>query len=344
MQKKPQDAGYKSLFIPTKEMIIQCLESHGINYKYDSGKRNVLINAPWEDEHDYKLYIYIGENNVKVTRGAWNHFRSKKQSRDFIHLYQDIIGEKDYNKAKFDFVEKFLGITDLKGYFKNVKKEAKEVEKEKVTFNFPAHFRKILDTDLEYIQYLEDRKIDWRKYKIYVNELERRIVFPMYVEGNLVSYSQRAIDNDPKIERWKHAFKKEGDDSVVMFGLDSCSLRAYIFEGITDAMSFNRSSIGMMKAVISQAQIEKMVKHGIKTVYYVGDNDATGKDVRSANLNALNQHFETYYYDWEESGYSGKDEKDFADIKKKYGEVRTEGLFKRYNKLVFELKEKVLNV
>ncbi len=334
--------GVNRLFIPTKEMIIDCVENCGVSFKFDSAKRNIMMNAPFfGDDHDYKLYVYIGENTPKVNRGAWNHFRSGQKSLDFIKLFQEMIGERDYNRAKMEFIKRFLGVDDIENFVSSKKQEIAEKPKF-ISFSFPEHFRKLTELDTEYIEYLSDRKIDWTKHKLYVNEQDRRIVFPMYIDGNLVSYSQRTIDNDPTIARWTHAYKKDGDESVVMYGLDNCSMRAYVFEGIIDAISYGTSSIAMMKSVISDNQIDKMVKHGIRKIYYVGDNDDAADKVRYSNLLKFHQFFETYYYDWKESGYSGKDEKDFADIKKKYGEIKTEGLFKKFNKLKYELEEKVV--
>lgn len=278
--RKNNNLNFDRLFIP--ESIIQSfLSSEGISVK--TNRSNFCMNSIFVADDKYKLWISKSKN------GIWQCFKSGHKG-DFINLVKEIKGFETYKDAKKYVIKEF--------FFKNKNNIVPLVfsttaEEVKTSLFFPESFEPLVQQK-EYIDYLESRCINPSSLKLFVNEQDKRIVFPVYESGNLIFYSARSIDPLEKI-RWKNA---SASGKVPIYGLENVGKTLYVFEGIFDALSVP-SGVAIFGANnTGDAVVKKLLTTNPYRVYVVMDNDAAGRRSAFSLCEKLYKKTSTYIFDW----------------------------------------------
>lgn len=146
---------------------------------------------------------------------------------------------------------------------------------------FPEfHMTSLLDqAAIEGLTYLERRGITKEmvsKYEIYFSRLERRVYFPIKMNGKFYGYQGRAIDkvDDSFKVRNNEGFSRE---SLVMFADNlGGSDFAIVAEGPVDAMKFDLvgSNVCTMGKVVTDKQLAVISDYGVEKLYLALDDDA----------------------------------------------------------------------
>lgn len=114
------------------------------------------------------------------------------------------------------------------------------------------------------------------KYGIRYNTKERRIVFPIFMDGACYGYQGRAIDNVDKNFKMRNnpGFRREL--LVMFYDMTPENGDIIIVEGPIDAIKFDKvgGAIPTMGKIISDAQIKRILKKKPKKVFLGLDEDA----------------------------------------------------------------------
>jgi DNA primase len=280
IQTKKTNLSFDRLYIP--ESIIQSfLSNEGISIK--TNRSNFCMNSIFVADDKYKLWISRNKN------GIWQCFKTGHKG-DFINLVKEIKGFSSYKDAKKYVIKEF--------FFKNKSNIMPLVfstvaEETKTSLFFPESFEPLIQQE-EYINYLKSRWIDPSSLKLFVNEKDKRIVFPVYESGSLIFYTARSVDPNEKI-RWKNA---SASGKTPIYGLENAGKTLYVFEGIFDALSVP-SGIAIFGANnTGDAVVKKLLTTNPYRVYIVMDNDPAGRRSAISLCEKLYKKISTYIFDW----------------------------------------------
>ncbi len=126
------------------------------------------------------------------------------------------------------------------------------------------------------VAYVDNRKIDFKKYEFYVTDneaynLHRRIIIPYYYREELVGYTARAIEDGIKPKYWS------SHPADFVFNLDKQTVDkkfVIVCEGPFDAMSID--GVAVSGSEISDTQIEQIDRLQ-REVVVVPDRDRAGR-------------------------------------------------------------------
>lgn len=271
---------FDRLYIP--ESIVQnFLSSEGISVK--TNRSNFCINSVFISDDKYKLWISRTKN------GIWQCFKSGHKG-DFVNLVKEIKGFASYKEAKKYVIKEF--------FFKNKQNivpltYSTTADEIKTNLFFPESFEPLSEQQ-EYKEYLQTRKIATENLKLFVNQKDKRIVFPVYENGSLIFYTARSIDPLEKV-RWKNA---SASGKVPIYGLENAGKTLYLFEGIFDALSVS-SGVAIFGANnTGDAVVKKLLTTAPYRVYVVMDNDAAGRRSAIELCEKLYKKTSTFIFDW----------------------------------------------
>lgn len=310
----------------TMESVIHFLEDEGLGpiriKKKDTYDFELAINEPgiW-GTNDHKMRCGIGAKDVEhddgtITKEVLFHaFKAfarmgQEYSGHIFKLVKNIKNFDSIQEAKNYFLENYL----LHGAEINFDTDPQIIQKppqSKVIFK--EHFEKIeLDNKKHepYVSYLLSRGIKEntiKKNKIFIDQVEKRIVFPVYESGRLVFYTGRDITG-VSLLRWK---KSEGGKGVhPIWNLDVVESNiVLVFEGIFDAINYH-NGIALL-GVGSEKQFKKILGKGFSKIILIFDNDDAGRKakVEWAEWLQKRNYERVFIYD-----YNGIEEKDFSSM------------------------------
>lgn len=223
----------------------------------------------------------------------------------FVKLIKDT---GSVNVAKQYFMSTYMkgiNITELTsdGHKQQIKVVNKDIQ-------IPDNFEKLdIKKHKEYVDYLLERKIDLdiiKKTKIYVNEDEKRIEFPVYENSNLIFFSGRDITGINPI-RWK---KSSGNERQPIWNYDGITTTAYVFEGVFDAI--NVSGGVALFGIGTESQMKKLLRLKLNKIVLIFDNDLPGRNARWRWAEWLTSKMQKGVHVY---NFSGIKEKDFGSMK-----------------------------
>lgn len=308
----------------TMESIINFLEDEGLGpiriKKKDTYDFELAINEPgiW-GTNDHKMRCGIGVRDMEHEDGSitkevlFHAFKAfAKLGQEYSgHWYKFVKNIKNLDtvqEAKNFFIENYL-LHAAQIDFDTDKQIIQKPTKSKVIFK--EHFEKLdVRKHTQYVQYLTSRGIKEdtiKKNKIFIDDVEKRIVFPVYESGNLVFYTGRDITGVSPL-RWK---KSEGGKGVhPIWNLDTIESNiVLVFEGIFDAINYH-NGIALL-GIGSEKQFKKILGKGFSKIVLVFDNDEAGRKAKIdwAKWLQKRNYERVFIYD-----YSGISEKDFSSM------------------------------
>lgn len=248
---------------------IAYLNSRDIKYR-TSGKN--IGNGDWVGISEC---CFCGKDNFHLAvnkSGAVNCWICGKHSiQDFIAKAEGCNWRKAKEiQGKFKLDPEFLDIQE-------------EVEYAPITsYQLPKQFTEIFPNEAK--EYIKNRGFDFLNLRkkhgiLWSGEYGRekfRIIFPIVMNGKVVSWCGRSIINDKNVipymfELDENAAVKRRD---LLFNLDSVkSDKAILVEGIMDAVAIGDSSIAMLSMHFSRSQILALKNKGVKKFYLCFDNE-----------------------------------------------------------------------
>lgn len=291
----------------TKEIAIEFLYDEGITDLKEKGD-HIHFNSPFVSDTKYRSTLtfkndIILYNDFKA-RGTIDPDLYKGTIFDFIKILKNFDSTRE---ARQWFLTNY--IKDL-SFLKGKKESAQPKEKRsKLAVDFPdgtVRFDK--NVHEEYFDYLIGRgiteeKID--KTKIFILESQKRILFPVYENGELIFWTGRSINKLNPLP-W---LKCSATENYPIWGIDDVSEEMWIFEGVFDALAI-RNGICILGAQINSDQIERILNKKPSKIVVVMDNDIAGKNARLNILDKLaEKNKNVYNYIWR-----GIKEKDAGEI------------------------------
>jgi len=262
---------------------------------------------------DKKIVVYNGFKAVALY-GADYHGSFFK----FIKLIKCL---ESISEAKQYFFSKYLIGTDIHALTEEY--TSYEVKKTTPSVFIPDDFERLdFEKHTEYVEYLLKRGVAEeriQKTKLFINDKEKRIVFPVYEDGELLFYTGRDVSGKNPIP-WKKSF---GDNKHPVWNLDVVNNIAYVFEACFDAINV-KGGIALF-GIGTETQMKKILRARLNKVILVFDNDQAGRNARLRWAEWLTSHMQSGVYVY---NYLNIKEKDF-------------GLMAQ-NKVDFQLKERIV--
>lgn len=145
------------------------------------------------------------------------------------------------------------------------------------------------DLETEGSLYLENRGIApalAERYGIRYNTVERRVVFPIFMDGTCYGYQGRAIDDVPKEWRMRSNPGIRRNLLVMFWDMVPQGGDIAIIEGPIDGIKFDQSGafpMPTMGKVVSDDQIKLIMKKKPKRIFIGLDDDALGESEKLKN-------------------------------------------------------------
>lgn len=320
----------------TLESVIEFIQDEGLGphkVKHRGEKWTININEPssW-GTCDKKFRCGISTKVIQDKEiVVFNGFKAaanigSEYKGDFFNFVKLVKGFDNRETAKNYFTEKYLLNQNIQQFFdqeKNIKLASP------VYCNFPDHFERFDKIEhQEYYKYLiNKRKIDEKridKLKLFVDVLQKRIVFPVYENGDLIFYAGRDITGR-SLMPW---LKSEGEEVYPVWNLENIvGSTVTVFEGIGDAVHVSNGVA--LFGIGSEEQLLKIKKKCFSKIILIFDNDTAGWAAKSRWADFLSDYNQNVYvYD-----YSGITEKDF-------GKMKENGVLFEINKRIFPWTDK----
>jgi 5S rRNA maturation endonuclease (ribonuclease M5) len=307
---------------PTAEQIISFLNDEGlsstIKIRQDDGPFfKISINDPWSPDNKLRCSIALTQPDwAEEPVVLFNTYKSallfgEEYKGSFWKFVMLIKGFGNLNEARIWFLINYMFHGDIK---KNIMPQPKieRVVKKKQKVTFPEHFVKLdINKHQEYTKYLLDRKLSiWRikDLELFVDLKEKRIVFPVYENGEMIYWTGRSIINSTL--RWKNAQCTSWPHPI--WNLDNIKSEnsVYIFEAIFDALTVYNGIAILGASNIQEEQIEKIINKNFSRIVVIMDNDVAGEKTRMELAKTLSQyHNNVWIYD-----FKGIKQKDFNQM------------------------------
>jgi 5S rRNA maturation endonuclease (ribonuclease M5)/transcriptional antiterminator Rof (Rho-off) len=136
---------------------------------------------------------------------------------------------------------------------------------------------KLNDTHIDYVNYLQSRKIELDDYPFYISGDKyyvNRIILPFYRHGKIIYWQARSILQNEK----KRYLNCEVSKEAVIFNIDKIYQKTeqplYITEGIFDAILVD--GISIIGSKLNEAKIT-LLKQSRRKLIFVIDKDKNGK-------------------------------------------------------------------
>lgn len=294
----------------TKEIIERYLLDKGIDYKTKEAKGEFYICSPFTGDSKFKCGISWSKNPP-----VFNCFKSGTKG-NFITFVKLLEGMETSREAIIYLFKNYMTKDDMlefsNSFFGEVKIEKNEKIKEKLAFSDEYQKLKI-DTNSKYYQYLKGRNFSDEmivKSNIFFSETERRVIFPVYENGELIFYAKRAIDNHPL--RWINSHS-HGVDPI--WNLENAGETIYLFEGIFDAVRMWPNGVSIFGKSLSDGQINKIIKKKFHKIVVILDNDSYGRESQEKIAEKLaERHRNVWINLWREDDKKDLSEMDNIDL------------------------------
>ena len=183
----------------TKDIIERYLLDKGIDFKVKEAKGEFYICSPFTGDSKFKCGISWAKNPP-----VFNCFKTGTKG-NFITFVRLLEGMETSREAIIYLFKNYMTKEDMvdfsSSFFGEVKIEKQETIKEKLAFS--DEYQKVKINDNKYCQYLRKRNFTDEmivKSNIFFSETEKRVIFPVYENEELIFYAKRAIDSHPL--RW----------------------------------------------------------------------------------------------------------------------------------------------
>tara|TARA_Y100000310_G_C20694347_1_gene824435 strand:+ start:2232 stop:3194 length:963 start_codon:yes stop_codon:yes gene_type:complete len=247
----------------------------------DKGKYFIL-SCPSCDKRE--TFLYKGQDLIVCSR------RNKcGYSKNLVDYIKETHGLED--KEAFDFImHSFSDEGETQTY--------KEIIQEQSILKLPEGLEFFDENKSSYVQdivikYLYSRNIPRKNIRqlgyVYEpgSEYHQTILIPFYEEGEIVYFICRDY-TDKKIKRYTNP--KGFDSKKFVYNIDKIwsGGNVFIFEGLFDALSLDdQVGTAMLSADLGRVQAVKIFSKIPKNIIFVPDNDTTGFNKLSRNIDLL---------------------------------------------------------
>lgn len=270
------------------DVAIRFCEDEGILKNFREKENQFSIDSPFIADSKRRCTIavinrdgseFIAFNDFKA-RGNIDDELYKGSFFKFVKLIKDF-GSVD--EAVFYIVTKYL----REYQFQKQPKQKKEKTKQIVSLDT---YRPLdISVHGEYVKYLQARGMDYgliSKYKIYIDSKTKRIVFPVYEDGDCIFYNARSILKwTPKGYRWQKSEVTE--NAYPLWNLENCVKECWLFEGIFDGIFWPDKACAYFSAIVTDELIEKIKKKNFERVVFFGQNPFVDKASRINRIKIL---------------------------------------------------------
>ncbi len=232
---------------------------------------------------------------------------------DFFKFVKLVKNFDSIKKAKNYFVKKYLAHKNIECDFTSDQSHDENIPKVSESIDLPMHFEKFDVSNTEhkpYLEYLEiKRKIPLdiiQKTKLFVDKKDKRIIFPVYEDEQLIFYGGRDITGINPIP-W---LKSKGEERYPIWNLENIIGNVIIvFEAVADAIYFSHGVA--LFGVGSEEQLKKILKKNFSKIILVFDNDEPGRKAKVRWAEWLKSHGQNGVYIY---NYYGINQKDFGKM------------------------------
>lgn len=260
----------------------------GNDYKIAKHGEEIRINNPLGHDDGYHLWINVHKACVhdfrpeygSISNGSFIRFVSKCKKLSFKEAVYDVMGINIYC-AK---VQAGVGGMDIKA----------GTESKCGSVVLPDEFD-VLDGDdpikNAVKNYLFSRCVSAEKIeRLSIGHSGYFVVFPYYENGKIVYWQSRSILN--KIYRFPPSVSKTN----YLYGIDEIDGRqpTVIVESIFNALMFD-GAVAIGGSSISDKQIDKLYKRGVRSVIVAFDNDGAGVAGTAKCYKMMCNKFELFY-------------------------------------------------
>jgi Toprim-like len=260
----------------TPSKIKQIISEQGLNFK--EKPRTIYTVCPDCNRSD-KLSILKANGFTICYRGSCE-FKGPRPFYQWLMKTAKITADAAMDKIYNDYDQEYSEEVQLKLNLKNDLPEHLESEQNIYPVEWPLAFTETLDSPSSKlgVLYLESRGISkdiGKKYKIWFNYINQRIIFPIYRENTCIGWQARSINSNviPKMLN-STGFQRA---SSVMF-IDNVKEDDFVIitEGPIDAIKFDLcgNTVATMGKIISEKQIKIIMEKNPKKIYLALDDDA----------------------------------------------------------------------
>jgi len=304
---------------PNPKQILQFLDDEGLSFKtqnLDKPNWKIMFNEPW-GTNDSKFRCGIFQVLDPETRRYMVKFNSFKAVATLDTSYRGSFWQfvkllKEFNsiaESKTWFIQNYMFNENLKellmedtNEFDNSKNST--MDKQTHNINLPDYYGRLANckrclgsggNNCEYIwacNYLIGRNISrdiFSKFKIFIDPKQKRIVFPVYENKELIFYTGRSVNDKNKVP-W---LKSAGENLFPIWNLENVNGEIInIFEGIFDAMLVPNSVAVLGSLMISNEKaIEKILYKNYHRINLIFDNDIAGQKARIETAKILTEKY-----------------------------------------------------
>ena len=290
----------------TRDIIEKYLLDKGIDYKAKEERGEFYICSPFTGDSKFKCGI-----NWKKTPPVFNCFKTGTKG-NFITFVKILEGMETSREAIIFLFKNYMSKEEIvnfsNSFFIDDLKKEKQEEKKKDTLAFSSEYKKLIINKNPFYDYLLNRKFTdemIKKSNIFFSETEKRVIFPVYENGELIFYAKRAINNHPM--RWINSVS-QGVDPV--WNLENVGETVYLFEGIFDAIRMWPNGVSVFGKNLSDGQLNKIIKKKFHKIVVVLDNDSYGRESQEKIAEKLaGRHKNVWINLWRED-----DKKDLSEM------------------------------
>lgn len=314
-----------------KNHIIEELKIH-LDAKYDGSRKNLIVETcPHCGKGGSKFGIYVGPEDAKHTLFASHCFKCGRSTRTLEQLL-DLVGRPDLMVEETTRV----GVIEVPEWLSGVGEIDDNLDIVEMPEGWGRCYRNpylnsrgFIFDDYEYFPVGTTRHTNF-KYDDYV-------IFPIFDEGDIVGYVGRHVWPKAEIDKYNDRAKWAGKYQILRYKNSNINdfvklLYNYdavkedvtdtvvVCEGIFDVIALTRKldlydnerivPVCTFGKKISDTQIYKLQKKGVRTVVVAYDSDARDAALKAAE--DMNEYFDCYIANM--IGGKDFDEMDYEDI------------------------------
>jgi len=312
---------------PKPQQIIQFLVDEGIDKNIktknlDSLHWKINFDEPWltGDSKRRCNIFHIRDNKTNEYVVVFNSFKAVARLDDelykgsfwkFVKLIKEF---ESVRESKFWFIRKYIlkknlsEVLNEQNYANETtpkyRNKSVELPENCIRYNYNN------DKCSDYSDYLISRNVSNRlskNYKIFIDINQKRIVFPVYEDKELIFYTGRAIKNS--FMPW---LKSDGDNVYPIWNLENVNGDViYIFEGILDAIMVPNGIAILGSMYTGDEIVKKILYKKYLKINIILDNDIPGHKAKIKLAKKLSQeHNNVFIYN-----FKGIKQKDFNQMK-----------------------------
>ena len=315
-----------------KQHIIEELKIH-LDAKYDGSRKNLIVErCPHCGKGGGKFGIYIGPDDNKRTTFTSHCFKCGYTTRSLYHLLvlvgrPDLMVEETTAIGKIEVPDIFKTYTDIADSLNIVEMP----EEWKRCYKNPyLKSRGFIFDDYDYFPVGTTRH---RNFKF-----DDYVVFPIYDNGDIVGYVGRHTWPKDEIDKYNDRAKWAGKFQIMRYKnsnindfvkllynydnvIEDVTDTVVICEGVFDVIALTRKldlydnqiivPVCTFGKKISETQMYKLQKKGVRTVVLAYDADARQSTLKAAE--SLNDYFDCYIANMVGQG-GDFDEMDYTEI------------------------------